>query len=473
MEGIVPASSAPVFRWHESVPISGSLLSDYDISEVIDVSVEPNNQLRTLVLAAKNKAAPNINVAIKITPIYDDARKSDFVREQQLHYLLTQVDTPAVRQRAVKPRETGDFRAKGTEWEKDVVKSLLDGGVFSIVPLYDFVIKRFIIDDVPAVRGYDPLHTVATPAVYASFLVLRRLTGTFESTITDAVTLPEVARRIYYAIKQICAILHLLLPIRFTHGDIHPRNIGVAESSGTNRHYRLTAGRYATVPKEIPHIVLLDFDNCSAFMTDATKTVFDMRPTQESLDRRFGEHVKLTPEQSFSPMVDVFRLVQNMALLLALRISQAGEGDVINLRMEAITQQLARVLEVGTTRLPVSILRSEPYAGLRDFVNLLKSDGGTAAQLKAGASTLARGMAQQQTLWWKLYGETPRTVEETTAMLMPWDVLDAFPAEDRPLSDDSTDMTLYQIYKAGKIYRPDKVETRDAAVIRVDPVNVK
>lgn len=480
-DDVVPLSSAPLFEWHRRPEIAGSLLSEYEIESVavVQTSKTAPKTLRTMVLYAHHKSHPTLPLAIKISPVTNDERRDTFVHEQQIHYLLSQIDSPGVRQAAVS-KTTGLFRADETaQHEPAVLRSMLqDINNFSIVPLYDYVIHKEPLN-IGRVEGYAHYEAIDAYNGEASFLVMRRLDGLLYHAVRKERQLVECARQLYYAIMQVCSVLHLLLPIRFTHGDIHLGNLGVRTEPQKPHHYTITQKIVMRVPRDVHKVVLIDFDNSSAVMTDATNKRFDMRPSQDALNRRFADHPILRPAQTFSPMVDVFRLVENALFLLAIQITDPRSSDDRFSALE-IVGKFGTVCETALTRLPDGPLKELPeFVRLLAFATALKADPISLEAVRTAARALIVAesiiadkpdeLRPQNSMWWRVYAATPDVLEKTAEQLMPWDVLRLYPAT-TSAEAESVDLTLNCVIGRGIVYRPHKVQVATDAEIRVDPL---
>lgn len=470
-----------LFAWHQQPATAGSILADYDIKSVERVASD-KTELRTLVLFAVHKRLPAKNLAIKITPIYKDTRRNDFVREQQLHYLLTQMDAPRVRDAA---RLTGAAakrlftaeREKPLEHESAAQDSAINSTEHNIVPLFDFVIQQFNLDSIRMIPGRDLLNSIQwTGPQESSILVQGRLDGVLaerraenarESLLGRTNDLSIVMRYCSYAIMQICCTLHLLLAIAFTHGDTHPANIGYTNESDVARHYTLAPNKVFRVPANMPHIMLLDFDNSRAEMTDASGRKFVMVPDQASLDSRFAGIVRLTPEMTFSPMIDVFRLVQGILTVFAQRVQSPEIIWEEGLELSQEFSDFANTCAVGISRVPLSFRQLASYQRLSTFVEALSSR--SRDSIKSTAKALLDDREQQRKLWYQLYAMTPEQKSETVQYLMPWDVLATYTAYGDPLAG-SIDMTLGVVYAKGKVYQPSSVRDVSDVAIRVHPL---
>jgi hypothetical protein len=458
-------------------PSAGSLLAEYEIDAVAQVSTDTDRRrLRTLVLYARHRDSAELSVAIKITPITHEVRRDDFVREQQIHYLLTQMDAAAVRQAASrKPRTPEWFTADERDplaHEDAVARSVIAGDVFNVVPLYDFVIQYFDGRGIPLVSGYEQLAGVDFGRGDAAITVQRKIDGTLKSLLggsgsalaSTTTSLYVVVRSLRYAIVQICCILHVLLAIGFTHGDVHAGNVGYVTTTA-RRHYKLAQNKVFAIPDTVPSMMLIDFDRSRAEMSDATGKRFVMIPSAASLRARFGRVVDVTPAQSFSPMVDVFRLVHSAIVLFAQFVSN-GSVSVAPARSTEDFPVLVDLFRAGISNLPDSITRISAYETVRDFVDVLAV--GADDKVNPLADKI-NGDSAQGELWYRLYSATPQERDETTKFLMPWDVLArASPSASEP--SDSRDMTLAPLYDKGKVYRPWDVPAASDEVMRVHPL---
>lgn len=473
-----------LFQRHQQPVIAGSILADYEIQSVqrVATATADKTQLRTLVLFAVHKQLTNKPLAIKITPIYDEARRNDFVREQQLHYLLTQLDAPDVRAAA---RVTGPAakelfkadRANPIEHEEPTKKSALVSTEHNVVPLFDFVIQQFSLDSIPLIAGRNLLDAITwTTAQESSILVQGRLDGVLAERLPENLrdtllgktnNLRTLMRYSHNAIMQICCTLHLLLPIAFTHGDTHPANIGYTNQAAAPRHYELAPGKIFRVPRDMPHIMLLDFDNSRAEMVDATGSRFVMVPDQASLDKRFGGRVKMTPEMTFSPMVDVFRLVHGILTVFAQRLQSAEVSWDVGLEQTQDFDDFAKTCAAGISNIPLKFAQLPGYQNLSRFVESLSSRN--RERIKAAAQTLLNDRDQQRELWFQLYAMTPKKKSETAQFLMPWDVLATYTAYGDPEAE-SINMTLSAVYGKGKVYRPSSVKDASDATMRIHPL---
>lgn len=475
MTTVAPLISAAVFNWHLRPVSSGRLLEDYDIESVRSASGELPDRidLRTVVIFCVHKRMRNLPLAIKISPVRNAERRDTFVREQQIHYLLTQIDSAAVRRAATSDVDNAElFRARGIEYAQQITDSLIaNNNNFSIIPLYDYSIhpEPFNVGLVP---GHQLLQAVQWPADSDySFLVERRFRALMHELISAETLLVRNTEMLYHTISEVCCILHLLLPIRFTHGDIHLGNLGAEPGLGRPRHFRIADNIVIRVPPDTPRAVLIDFDNSSALMTDATGAVFDMRPSQASLDRRFAGHVRLTPEQTFSPLVDVFRLVESAMFLLATRIFELQ--TITDGFVEApVRREFGRVCLAALLRLPAGpAVASDEYTRLMRFATTLASEGiASFDDIRTAAGQIMQAPGKpQQSLWWLLYASTPTDIHETISYLMPWDVLRLYTRFSEP-DTDSVDFTLYCITGPGRVYRPHRQRPRSDEDIRIDPL---
>ena len=458
---------------------NGSLLMDYNIEKVESFSPSPDSptQLRTLVVFATHKKYPRLELAIKITPIYLQGRREDFVREQQIHYLLTQLDAEAVRTAAATKTAKDKTlfvatREQPLEHEVAVIRAIAKTTHHNVVPLYDFVIQSFNINMIPQVEGRANLSRFTWLSDHpASILVQGRLNGTLYDLVQKKhYTLDRFIRVLRYVIIQVCCMLHSLMVIKFTHGDTHPRNVGwIGED--LERHYHVTKKRVFVIPSDVSiTTMLLDFDNSRAEMKDATGKPFKMIPSATSLGARFRGVVKLTPDQTFSPMVDIFRLVHGVMRLLAQQmLAKDAKFDNVTLSQETI--RLGTACRDGMTNIPQSIKDIAAYKTASEFYGALLDPSKTDETLKIAAGALERDGAQQEALWYRLYAATPSTIKDTIVYTMPWDVLknqDPVDPNVTPLGGEN--MTLSPLYKPRKVYQPANVDVIIDNEIRVHPL---
>lgn len=477
---------ASVFTWHTRQPGGGSILADYEIQSVQSVATgSSDSELRTVVLFAVHRNLVNLNLAIKITPIYLDSRRDDFILEQQIHYLLSQLDTTKTRDAAKKTGVVAKkfFTAKAVqplEHEPVVAAAMLYTDEFNVVPLYDFVIQDFTLDSIPETTGRNKLSGITWLGSHqAAFLVQRRLDGVLPellqppsrlaSDVHDKSSndLETIVTHMMYGILQVCCTLHMLLALAFTHGDTHPNNIGYIDSGQVPRHYKLSPNKTINIPAKSHHIMLIDFDRSRAEMIDATGKQFTMVPTKESLNARYNNVVRLTPAQTFFPAVDVFRLVHSMLIILAGRMIDSKLKWTEGFTAGRKWVQFRNLCKAGISKLPKAITDTDAYKKVAAFV----AEFGDASEdkLKATAKALMDDGANQRTLWYKLYAESPGTKKGATDFLMPWDVLGKFETGDVPAAG-SVDMTMAPLYNKGKVYRTSEVRDESDAALRTDPL---
>ena len=478
MAAPAPVNISDVFTWHKLDQTNGSLLKDYDITKVESASVSRGTtQLRTLVVFAKHRKFPSLALAIKITPIYLNSRREDFVREQQIHYLLTQLDAAVVREATresnAKIKTDSLFRVKKGEnplTHEDAVATAIAtaNDDNNVVPLYDFVIQQFDLRTIPNIPGRELLNPITWLNPHtASIMVQRQLDGTLTTLLEKTTDLGVIVKQLRYVIIQMCCILHSLLAIGFTHGDTHPNNIGWA-TAAYERHYFIASDKVFVIPPDVPTAVLLDFDTSRAEMTDATNKPFNMVPSRTSLYNRFSGVVTIVPAQTFSPMVDIFRLVHSVALMVAARMNDDRTNWPDGLTQSIEMRDLGQVCLTGITKLPESIMNLDSYKPVKAFCEEMMKPGRDKLSLKEEAKKLTANK-DQATLWYLLYAATPSNKADAATFRMPLDVL-LTQTSVRRAPAGSVNMTLAPLYKKGVVYQPQKVAYSDDPKMRIHPL---
>lgn len=438
------------FPWHIGTKTGGSIFNDYDILSVIAVNATLyGNQMRTAILKVRHKTLDR-EYAMKIMARWDDADKEDIAREQQLHYLLTQCNSNAFVAATNKPATTrglfestpNDAQSNDAQLSHTMVKN---GFVRNIAPLYDF--SDVASWKIPVVQDTDKFGTLIRPD-NVSVSIMKLVEGTLDKLIQDSPPLDAI-KFINAAIIQICCNLHQLLSIRFAHGDIKPNNIGFVKLDHPY-HYKITPNYVYQFDAAIPHFVILDFGFSRAEMKDARGQEFRMVPSTNSITKRFNNYAYITPDQTLSPMIDVFGMIQKFVQLASRKLYAVTITDQISHQRD----RLEFAFKASFAKLPPAFKLAHPHQRYFEFFR----------QKTNSISTTI--LDDESNSIWSLYTYVPTNLTDIMACTLPFDVLSVY-AHGKNLPSNSVDMTMHPLYDKGKFYR----YTGDGNDIRTHPID--
>lgn len=374
----------------------------------------------------------NTSVAIKISPFYNDpGLQTDYRRERDIHFYLTQTDTDEVRRNA---RETSDklWTSKKnqikTENEK-IAMAVAETKRHNITPMCDFFEAN--------IKDYD----------VCGVIVSKRATFTLDQYLYTLENMPLILTTIHEAIIQVSAFLHQAMVLRFTHTDLHLTNIAVFPNPRLKSLKIMTEGTFQLTGRT--QYALFDFGYSGAWFFDSRDRVFDLVPQNDALKRRGIPGFKFS---AFMPAVDLFRFAQSIlitfAVLLA-RVPYRAGYDANNMKL------------LGTVCL-AAIKVDEPIASFPDYkllTNFCESLIKQSDQIKDRAKALASPGANnaQSTLFFEFLSVA--SGRKPSDMTLPYDLLEiymknnfAFLKNESPTSGEADDGTFYPIHGKGRIY---------------------
>jgi hypothetical protein len=448
----VPASSSPsfdaVFSWHRTGHQDGaSFLANYTITDVLTVSDS------VLVLAATHVNLSSVELAIKIVANADDA-----LEEQKIHHLLTQLDAAKTREmaakKAAKSRDAAQmFEANPADaagFEAALEQSYQDPQIYTVVPLYDFANQQErLVDVLASAPHYDIWKTRNVPL---GMLVMRRTSGSLESLLKNK-SVSEKVGILLSVMRQICAQLYALAPMKFTHGDVHAGNVGYF-SNGTGskpRYYQLNTGEYVTIDRDQPQIVLYDYGYSTLDTKDATGTEFRIGPSRAQLSGRFPPPFNV-PSQLYSPMIDAFRLTQLLLHQMALAVTL--ESDILSWIFIGSTirdvNQLANGCLTVLRRIGVNYNSNETYRALKKFAESLSMSTLVLAKIERRAKAVAEKLSDprvRNSLWPLVYMDA---WEKSTGQTLFREMLEASGSISKA-APSGTNVTMPAIIGKGRI----------------------
>lgn len=395
-------------------------------------SVPSTPSLRTVVLATGDG-----KLIIKVSPITDADSRAWLHNELHIHARLSQMDAA-----------TG--------------RNTTDQPPWNIVPLCAFAVRPFTFRR-SAIAGAHLLDSIRLPppeCTPAAYTVQRRLCdGTLhEYARSPRHTADQKIVQFRDGLAQVCAVLHTLLAVKFTHGDLKLDNIGLATGAVTaHRVYRLAANRTLVLPaRRSEHLALFDFGFSRAELFDAR-----LVPDTPALAYRFGTTTP-PPTQTFAPVVDLYRLTESIAYEVARHIA-GGRATVAS--ADAAADLRAMLLAV-LDRLPVEFAKRDGVVAVRAFVSAFTVDTARALLAKTSPNE-----------WPALYRALPAAEEDVVRLAMPYDVLarsgllvtTTTPHHGHP---DDIDMTLEPCYQPGVVYTNAANNAGAHGAMRVHPLSV-
>lgn len=465
-----------LFTLHSKETYAGDPLANYTISEVknVNTTTGPPPQVRSVVLLAKHAQLASKALAIKLVTI--DGRlvtKDGILREQRIHYALTQWDARITRETVPSAQANPGAGYFATEdpkksEEAPVRLSIINTEERNIVPLYDFAVingyKFSTIPQVPRREKIPPLATNAPSRV--GMLVMDRFDKTLRHWLRDAQSMVAIVHALRDALVQMCALVHMLMAAGFTHADLHPENIAVYPAAATTRVIQLARTRFFVLPQRagVDHFALLDFGFSRLDFKDATGRRWKLEPSADEQRARLKTYTP--PADSFVPGGDVFRLV----ISLLSEFAKAMVNNDVSEKVDATT--LVEFGQFGEACHSVLEMVPQPTSAQADFVQL-KSLAEAIANRKSldDINDLAVKVTELKNvndLFWRFYTGNRAVVEGP----LPWDALRYLGhVDNRPLGEHR-DITIAVPYGRGKVFDTTQVEFTNDLEMRVSSLNV-
>lgn len=457
-------SDKDLFNRHTQPPMNGSIFDYYIIDGVIEAPAKFGGQFRSVVLAVHHRDdATKRSLVAKIVFRNSVVTEDDILREISVHYFLTQNDAEAVR-KAARDHKEGDGLFVVSDPpdadNKNVRDAIRKGKTHNIVPLLDYWMGDFARKDLRPwsadAFGVGLLNDIPERSPFrVGVLIQDRFKITLFDHLTD-VRPGALIRHTYWLLLVIMCQLHPLLALRFSHGDLHAKNVGIVENPG-ERHYVVgTTNQVLNVPQDVPQPMLFDFGFSHMQITDAAGRQRVYRPSN-SLTRARVRQSNAAEDYTFSPSFDLFRSCQSFAQLLAARVRAINnDNDIQTILNSPDLHSLRDGLKFGLGQGGLSSAEDALFG----FVDsLTKTDN--VDKIKTAASKLAsrENEKAQDELWVKRLRETrtKMNVDDVMRGILPLQVVDKLnPKYDGAGQGKDADMTIRPMYKPGHVYNPPK-----------------
>ena len=463
------------FTLHSKKPLPGDPTRLYTIEKVENVNQTTGAipAVRSIVLLAKHVNLAPLDLAIKLVNI-DGRLVTDegILREQQIHYTLTQWDARVTRETVpVATSKPGDgyfsttTKADTRGQQKTVRVSIMNTEERNIVPLYDFAtLENYNHLTIPQVPGHEKLPQFGPRQWRAGFLVLGRFPRTLAQWAEEA-RLPDVIWGLHDTLVQMCALIHLLMAAGFTHGDLHAKNIAAYPNARQTRVIRLASNAVFVLQQRdsVPHFALLDFGFSRLDFTDAVDKKWLLEPTSAEQRERLTPKYRV-PWSSFVPGADVFRIVVSLLLELAKKMHTASADKRNSAMTESAFAQFGKACQSVLARVQ-STFGNDP-----DFGRLASM--ATAVAEARWNDALAKDVDYNKSsaLFWPVY---TAGIEPQNGPL-PWDALKhlGHVRDAPPKADTYRDITIAVPYARGSAFDPRRVTFTDDDAMRVSSLKI-